>query len=941
MPTVYWDVETYCDLSLTEHGAYLYAKHPSARPLVLCYAIDDGEVQTWRPDVPPPAIFLNAADRPDDFWFVSDNWTFENLILEHVLIPRFGFRPIPIERQDCAQRRALTNGYPAELGLRCEALGLPYRKDPEARRAMLRISRPKTAKSRRKAENTEQYQTDLALVIERCKTDVASTRVAYNAPQLTRLSADERQVLLVDAAINRRGVRANIPFLTAAREMTVRERNNINARLDELTCGAINSVDQRDRILKAVNERGHHLSSLTKRSVAAALAHQPDNYVQELLTLRQQGAFASVRKFKTFLNFSDPEDHRIRDSLRYCGSATGRWSSLKPQLQNLKRNDLELPAFLVDAIIAGNRDTLVRFGNPLTLMGELSRAGLCADSGNVLMSGDLSAIESRILSWKAGEQWKLDSYAAFDRSGDKTIEPYRVVAHRMLRKTTPISEITTAERQMGKAADLGLGFGGSIGAWRKISVHDPRTDAEIGVIVRQWRDAHPAITRFWKELARAIRVAIRVPGQPILVAPAPRPPITALFAAGNLTLTLPSGRAITYPQARLVPNRKFEDAAPDVEFMDTARGQWKPVRGWFGTFVENVVQGCARDLLAAALVRFEARGLQVVHHAHDEITIEVPEGSISEQEMLAILLEPPAWATGLPLGGKVRTGLTYLDAPATAEPPQPNTEEEIVEAAVDAFVADMPELVDADGAPIDPKYIEKNAEDDFLASLGETIAPLSELVTLPMNSSNHVCCPFHEEVEPSCKIYADHFHCLSGETKVMTWNGNVPIAKLAGGIHRLLTTGGDWINAPVKSFGTQRLWRISLSRNGVRKDLYTTDEHRWFVHGRAACIITKDLRTGQRLEAVFPKRNEIKLDAEGVRHGIVFGDGTMDSNRNGLSCVNLWGEKGPDLRGWFNEYPQRDPHYRQDPHVEIRRCPGRYKTLPPLEATPEYLVDRI
>ena len=114
------------------------------------------------------------------------------------------------------------------------------------------------------------------------------------------------------------------------------------------------------------------------------------------------------------------------------------------------------------------------------------------------------------------------------------------------------------------------------------------------------------------------------------------------------------------------------------------------------------MQGCARDLLAAALVRFEARGLQVVHHAHDEITIEVPAGSISEPEMLAILLEPPAWATGLPLNGKVRTGVTYLDAPATAEPPQPETEEEIVEAAVDAFVADMPELVDADGAPIDP-----------------------------------------------------------------------------------------------------------------------------------------------------------------------------------------------------------------------------------------------
>jgi len=832
MSVIYWDIETYCDLSLTEHGAYLYAKHPSARPLVLCYAIDDGEVQTWRPNDPPPAVFLEAADHPDDFWFVSDNWTFENLILKHVLIPRYGFRALPIERQDCAQRLALANAYPAELGLRCEALGLPYKKDPEARKAMLRISRPKTAKSRRKAESTEQYQSDLALVVERCKTDVVATRACYNAPQLKRLSPEERQVLLVDADINRRGVRANIPFLTAAREMTVHERNSINVRLDELTCGAISSVDQRDRILKAVNARGHHLTSLTKRSVAAALAHHPDNYVQELLTLRQQGAFASVRKFKTFLNFAAPEDHRVRDGLRYHGGAPGRWTSLKPQLQNLKRNDAELPAFLVDAITAGNRDALARFGNPLTLMGELSRAALCAAPGHVLISPDFGAIESRVLSWLAGEQWKLDAYTAFDRSGDKTIEPYRVIAHRMLHKTTSVSAITAAERQLGKAAELAFGFGGSVGAWRKISAHDPRTDEEIKVIVRQWRDAHPVVTKFWKELARAIRVAIRVPGQPVLVLPAPRPPITAMFADHTLMLTLPSGRAITYPQAHLVPNRKFEDADPDIEFMDNAKGQWKPARAWFGTFVENVVQGTARDLLAAALLRFEARGWPIAFHCHDEITVEVPEGTVSEQEVLACLLEPPAWAAGLPLGGKVRTGLTYLDAPATAEPPQPESEEEIIEAAVDAFVADTAELVDQDGDPIDPKYIEKNAEDDFLASLGETIAPLYELVTLPISSSNHVCCPFHEEVEPSCKIYADHFHCygcgehgnrLAWLTKVEGMTKAEAMAALYDGAVAHVESAATKQSAEDKYAYIMRLWTEARPLIGSPAERYLRD----------------------------------------------------------------------------------------------------------------------
>src|SRR5262249_4836995 len=143
---------------------------------------------------------------------------------------------------------------------------------------------------------------------------------------------------------------------------------------------------------------------------------------------------------------------------------------------------------------------------------------------------------------------------------------------------------------------------------------------------------------------------------------------------------------IIYPGARLTPDTKFEGADPDIEFFDNARGQWKPARAWFGTLVENVVQGTARDLLAAAIIRADARGWSVVFHCHDELVIEAPEG-ISEQEVLALLLEPPAWAMGLPLGGKAHSGELYLEAPERAEPPPPRSEQEIMERAVDVFVA--------------------------------------------------------------------------------------------------------------------------------------------------------------------------------------------------------------------------------------------------------------
>src|SRR5262249_17994145 len=154
-----------------------------------------------------------------------------------------------------------------------------------------------------------------------------------------------------------------------------------------------------------------------------------------------------------------------------------------------------------------------------------------------LKSGDFSAIESVVLAWLSGETWKLIAYQTYQQTGDTTLEPYRVIARKMLHKPAD-AKINPAERQLGKAAELASGFGGSGGAWRRTAPNDPRSDGEIKAIIKQWRDAHPAVCKFWKDLARAIRVTTRT-GQPILVVPAPQPLIVARFADGNLTLTLP------------------------------------------------------------------------------------------------------------------------------------------------------------------------------------------------------------------------------------------------------------------------------------------------------------------------------------------------------------------------------------------------------------------
>ena len=496
------------------------------------------------------------------------------------------------------------------------------------------------------------------------------------------------------------------------------------------------------------------MTTLNKRGVAAVLASKPDAFVRELLELRRKGARASARKFARMLMFASEQDDRLRGTLRWHGGGPGRWVGLGPQLQNLDRNDLGVPLEAIELVRAGDRAGLARYGNPLTLIGSLARGAICAAPGHEFLIFDYSAIESRVLAWLAGETWKLDAYREFDRTGDKRIEPYRITASKMLNKE--LDAITKVDRQTGKIGDLSAGFGGSVGAWRR-QIVDERSDVAIKADIEKWRRAHPRIVKFWHDLARCIRIAIKT-GQSVYVGTPPGPTITAHFEAGNLYLTLPSGRAITYPEAHLVPS-KFEGYPPDVAFKDNARRQWKDVRGWHGTFTENVVQGTARDILVAAIARMEARGLPVVLHVHDDLVVEAPIGAVSPEEFQQLALEPVPWAEGLPLAGKARVAHCYLEEPE--EPLQPQLDgDAIVETVLDSYLDDARTIVVAASAEEEDTGDEGEDDDAFLDDLDPNSAPLRDFVSLPLTDDNKVSCPFHEDPTPSLQIYPDHWHCF-------------------------------------------------------------------------------------------------------------------------------------------------------------------------------------
>jgi DNA polymerase len=425
MPDVVVDSESRSVVKLRECGSYAYSIDPSTQILCLVYAIDDGEFQLWLVGDPQPTVFFEISADPKNWKLISHNNDFDRPMYENQLVLRHDFQSIPLEAWHCTQRLALANAYPAELDLLAQALGLSYRKDPAARKAMLAVSRPK-ANRKRKATTIPIWDEDpakLQLLHERCRRDGITARAVWLSPKLKHLSETERRFQLQDLTINVRGVQLDRAFATAARDLAIHERIAINLKLQELTHGTITSVDQPKRFLEAINARGHNMTTMNKRAVAQTLAGKPDDYVRQLLELRRTGARAAVNKFKRMLVYAAPTDDRMRGTLRMYGSATGRWTGLGPQLQNLKKNESNLPLSVVDSIRAGDRNDIARYGNPLGLLGDVSRAALCAGPGLELKSGDFSAVESVMLAWLAGEHWKLVAYQTYQKTSDTTLEP--------------------------------------------------------------------------------------------------------------------------------------------------------------------------------------------------------------------------------------------------------------------------------------------------------------------------------------------------------------------------------------------------------------------------------------------------------------------------------------------------------------------------------------
>jgi len=645
------DYETRSRVRLNLVGAHRYAADPSTEVLCAGFAVDDQPVQLWTPGDAVPAAFLEAAVNPS--WIaVAHNDQFETAIEQHVLA-RLGWPLIPATRHRCSMAAALACGLPARLSAAADALELSNRKDRAGERLMHQTSKPRRS---HKDENPDQVywfddQDRLNRLYSYCKQDVDVERELFE--RLPLLPTAEQALWELSCRINSRGFCVDRAFAEAARKIAQAAAPEIDQELCAITGGAVTSINQVAKLLVWLQGQGCTLQKLDKKAIEKLLATELPAQVQRVLELRLGGAQAAAKKLSALLARAGDDD-RVRGAFRYHGASTGRWSGEGFQPQNLKRPVVDDLGAAIAAVATGDYEHVRKLHpRPLSVIGDCSRNMIAAAASNMLIGADFGSIESRVLAWVAGEQWKLDAYRRYDATRDPKDESYCILACRMLH--VPEGTITPdqRERAYGKTGDLACGYQGGANAIEKFAP-GVFSEAERERIKNEWRAAHPAIVKFWHAVDRSAWTAVRERGRVVRCGP-----VAFKCDSAFLQLKLPSGRKLSYPQPRIIGDEREQH----VIFSDNGLGQFKDCRygqgAYGGLWTENVVSGIARDLLAEAMLRIEAAGYPIVLHVHDEIVCEVPIGFGSTDQFTHLMTRKPYWALDLPIAAKAWSGSRY------------------------------------------------------------------------------------------------------------------------------------------------------------------------------------------------------------------------------------------------------------------------------------------
>ena len=749
MTKLWLDDETFSPEPIT-NGTHKYAE--GVEILLRALALDDGPVlvfdltpggDVWElrgDDIVPADPFdvadLEAAldDPTVEVW--AHNSHFDRTVERHAGLG------IPLSRWRDTMIQAMAHSLPGKLDTLCKVLGMPTDKAKDkAGKGLIQLfckpvafRFPKAEKFRAQGpdESKKDYAAAKREALATYKAAKAKAEAAWPG-RATREShpAEWRQFILYagqdivamreahrimpkwnypnnvkelnlwrqDQRINDRGVAIDLALASAAVRAVDLAQIDLRERTVDITNGEVESATKRDKLLEHVlAEYGVDLPDMQKATLERRI-DDPDlpEGLRELLRIRLQASTSSTSKYKTLMR-AVSSDNRLRGLLQFMGAIrTGRWAGRLWQPQNLPRPKLKQKDidFGIQCLLAECAEMF--YSNVMELTSSAIRGCIIAPPGRKLVVADLSNIEGRVLSWLAGETWKIRAFSAYDAG---TGFDLYALAYAKSFGVTPQVVMDDKEaggnmRQIGKVQELALGYEGGVGAFITFAAvygidleeladkafrqipqdimaqaqimfdwhcgkkkKDPA--AAVGLSKKAWlvcesfklawRAAHPNIVEFWKDLAEAVRQAIWTPGTTM------RCRMLKIRRDGKwLRIVLPSGRALCYPSPEV-----SEDGTISYMGMNQYTRAWCRLTTYGGKLAENVTQAVARDVMADNMPDIERAGYAIVLSVHDEILCEAAEQpEYSAEGLSGILAQVPEWAEGLPLAAAGFEGLRY------------------------------------------------------------------------------------------------------------------------------------------------------------------------------------------------------------------------------------------------------------------------------------------
>ncbi len=640
------DLETYSSVPIAKAGAQKYIQSPDFEILLFAYSLDGGGVQII--DLAQGELLPQwLASALSDPQYIKHAY---NASFEWSCLSKF-MGTLPIDQWRCTMFHGLYCGYTAGLDATGKALGLPADKQKlSTGKALIRYFCVPCAPTKTNGGRTRNYPrhdpAKWALFKEYCIGDVTTEMEILRRLQNFPVPAELEKQWQTDVTINARGVAVDMELVQGA--LWIGETTRAQLMDEAVTLSGLdnpNSVKQLMQWLEA--ELDEELTDLRKDTVSRLLnGGMTNETARRMLEIRQELGKTSTKKYNA-IEAAVCADGRVRGLLQFYGAnRTGRWAGRLVQVQNLPRTYVE-PLPLARDLVKRRETAFLRalFGSVPDTLSQLIRTSFVAQPGNALVDADFSAIEARVISWLAGESWRLDVFRTHGKIYEASASQMFGVPLERIKKGNP----EYALRQKGKVAELALGYQGSTGALIKMGALDMGlTEAELPDIVNRWRDANKRIRDLWYGMEAAAVQAIQT-GQPVglhnLV-------LAREMDNGNdldfLTIRLPSGRKLYYAKPSLGQNQW---GGPSITYMgmDQTTKKWKLIETYGGKLVENCVQAIARDCLAEAIERLEAAGYPVVFHVHDEVVVECAASRASLDDIAAIMSRPAPWAPDLPL----------------------------------------------------------------------------------------------------------------------------------------------------------------------------------------------------------------------------------------------------------------------------------------------------